>query len=290
MSLPFDTLKARGPARIFDNGCSAMVSIYIPDEQFVLKGSEVWLNGRCYGRMGNTDSQATLTREDIVYQRLGSHPHILKYDGKILVREDTYSLKVERALGNLRKLILDCPAPTEQTRLNMAVQIACGMVHAHSKKVFHCDFSCRNVFVFKDWLLKLGDFGGSKIDDHEPLAAEESRYQLPLRGRGWEALDYTKKEIFALGCGIYEIMAWKAPFPEMTEEQVEKKYTNEEFPDTEGLLVEDVIRACWNEKFEAVADVEIALREKLMDLEQELVDGMDCLNVGRSAKNMQDSR
>ena len=128
MSLPFDTLKPRGPARIFDNGGSAMVSIYIPDEQFVLKGSEVWLNGRCYGRMGNTDSQATLAREDIVYQRLGSHPHILKYDGKILVREDTYSLKVERALGNLRKLILDCPAPTEQTRLNMAVQMTLPML------------------------------------------------------------------------------------------------------------------------------------------------------------------
>ena len=229
------------------------------NEQFILKGSEVWLNEYCYGRIGNIDNQATLVREDIVYQRLGSHPHILKYDGKVLVREDTYSLKVERALGNLRKLILDCPAPTEQTRLNMAVQIACGMVHVHSKNVFHCDFSYRR---------------RSKIDDQEPLAAEESRYQLPLRGKVWEALDYTKKEIFALGCGIYEVRAWKVPFPEMTEEQIEEKYANEEFPDTEGLLAGDIIRACWNEKFEAAEDVEIALREKLMDLGQELVDGV----------------
>jgi hypothetical protein len=41
MSLPFDTLEPRGPARIVDCGCSAMVSIYPADEQFVLKGSEV---------------------------------------------------------------------------------------------------------------------------------------------------------------------------------------------------------------------------------------------------------
>jgi serine/threonine protein kinase len=275
MSLPFDTLRPRGPACIVDIGCSAMVSIYMNDERFVLKGSEVWLNGRCYGRTGNIDSKATLTLENTVYQRLGLHPHILKYDGKVLVREDTYSLKLERALGNLRKLILSCPAPTEQTRLKMAVQISCGMAHAHSRNVFHCDFSCRNVLVFTDWLLKIGDFGGSKIDDQEPLAGEEIRYQLPLRGRKWEVLDYTKREIFALGCGIYEIMAWKAPFPEMTEEQVRKKYANEEFPDTDGLLVGDVIRACWNEKFEAAADVEIALREKLVDLGEELVNGMD---------------
>jgi serine/threonine protein kinase len=116
-------------------------------------------------------------------------------------------LKLERALGNLRKLILECPAPTEQTRLNMAVQIACGMVHVHSKNVLYCDFSCRNKFVFEDWLLKLGDFGGSTIDGQEPLAGEESRYQIPLRGREWEEVDCTKREIFALGCGIYEIIA-----------------------------------------------------------------------------------
>ena len=224
MSLPFDTLKPRGAACIVDIGCSAMVSIYMDDDCFVLKGSEVWLNGRCYGRTGNVDSQKTLALEDTIYQRLGPHPHILKYDGKLLVREDTYSLKLERALGNLRNLILACPVPAEQTRLKMAMQISCGMAHAHSRNVFHCDFSCRNVLVFTDWLLKIGDFGGSKIDDQEPLAGEETRYQLPLRGRKWEVLDYTKREIFALGCGIYEIMAWKAPFPEMTEKQISKKY------------------------------------------------------------------
>jgi hypothetical protein len=48
-------------------------------------------------------------------------------------------------------------------------------------------------------------------------------------------------------------------------------YANEEFPDTGGLLVEGVIRACWNEKFKASAGVGIALREKLVDRGQELL-------------------
>ncbi|KAH6720359.1 kinase-like domain-containing protein [Leptodontidium sp. MPI-SDFR-AT-0119] len=243
-----------------------MVSIDMTDERFVLK---VWLDERCYGKIGNIDSKATLALEDAVYQRLGSRPHILKYHGKVLAREDTYSLKLERALGKLRKLILECLPPTEQTRLKMVIQIAYGMTHMHSKIVFHCDFSCRNVFVLENWLLKIGDFGGSKIDDQEPLAGEETRYQLPLRGRDWESVDDAKKEIFALGCGIYEIMAWKAPFSEMTDEQVIENYANEEFPDTNGLLVGNIIHACWNEKFEAAADVEIALREKLVDTWEE---------------------
>jgi hypothetical protein len=83
-----------------------------------------------------------------------------------------------------------------------------------------------------------------------------------------------------LGCGIYKIITWKALFHEITREQIEKKYANEEFPDTKWLSLEDVIHACWNEKFEAAADVGIALREKLMDLGQELVNSMDRLNVG----------
>jgi hypothetical protein len=32
---------------------------------------------------------------------------------------------------------------------------------------------------------------------------------------------------------------------------------NEEFPDTDGLPVGDIIRACWNEEFEAAADVRL---------------------------------
>ena len=105
----------------------------------------------------------------------------------MLIAEDTFSLKLERAEGDLRSLILKRPPPAEQTRLKMAVQVSCGMAHIHSKDVFHCDLSCRNIFAFEDWLVKIGDFGGSKIDNQEPLGAEEARYELPLCGRVWPA-------------------------------------------------------------------------------------------------------
>jgi serine/threonine protein kinase len=253
-------------ACIIGTGGSGIVSVYEADESFVLKGYEVWHNGRCNMRFQPIeDGRATLAIENAVYQRLGSHPHILKYDGQVLVGEDTYSLKLERADGNLRDLILKYPAPTEQTRLMMAVQISIGMMHMHSKNVFHCDFSCRNIFVFENWLVKIGDFGGSKIDDKEPVGAEEVRYELPLRGREWEARDYIKRELFALGCAIYEIMAWKMPFAGITEDKTAKNYAIEVFPDTAGLLVGDVIRACWNEEFETAKDVGMALSEKLSD-------------------------
>ncbi|PBP18887.1 hypothetical protein BUE80_DR010390 [Diplocarpon rosae] len=251
-------------ASILGTGSSGIVSVYEPDTNFVLKGPEVWHKGRCERRYDPVeDSIAALAIEDSVYRRLGSHAHILKYDGKVSIAEDRFSLKLERAEGDLRGLILKCTAPDEQIRLKIAVHISSGMAHIHSKNVFHCDFSCRNVFVFENWLVKIGDFGGSKIDNQEPLGAEEVRYELPLRGRVWEARDYTKRELFALGCAIYEIMAWKKPFAELTEAETEKNYANEVFPNTDKLLVGDVIRACWREEFESAKDVERALGERL---------------------------
>ena len=109
-----------------------------------------------------------------------------------------------------------CPAPLEDVRLKMGIQMAGGMGCIHCKNIFHCDLSCRNVFAFDDWVLKVGDFGGSKVDDREPLGAEEIRYELPVRGRTWEERDYVKRENFALGRAVYEAMAWKMPFGELS--------------------------------------------------------------------------
>ncbi|KAH7354606.1 putative serine-threonine protein kinase [Rhexocercosporidium sp. MPI-PUGE-AT-0058] len=242
-------------ACILGTGSSGIVSVYELDTIFILNDYEVWHKGRCVMRFDPVkDSRAALAIEDTVYQRLGFHAYILKYDGQASIAKDRFSLKLERAEGNLRGLILKCTALTEQIRLKIAIQISCDMAHIHSKNVFHCDFSCRNI----------GDFGGSKINNQEPLGAEEVRYELPLRGRARQARDYTKRELFALGCAINEIMAWKMPFAELTEAQTEKNYANEVFPDTNGLLVGDVIRACWNEEFETAKDVERALREQDM--------------------------
>jgi serine/threonine protein kinase len=187
----------------------------------------------------------------------------LNYDGKVLVHENVYSLKLERAPGCLRKFVLDCPAPSKETRLAMAVQVAAAVAYVHSKNVIHADFSTRNVFVFDNWQLKLGDFGGSRIDDQEALAAEETLYQLPRFGRTWRELDETKRELFAIGCGIYEIIAWKTLYAELPTEQAVAKHKKGEFLDTRDLLARDIICKCWHKEYNIAIDIEKDLRKKL---------------------------
>ena len=145
-------------------------------------------------------------REDAVYKRLGSHPLILNYNGKVLVHENVYSLKIKHALGCLCTFVLNCPALSKEIRLAMAVQVAAAIAYIYSKNVIHADFSTRNVFIFNNWQLKLGDFSGSRIDNQGAIGAEEILYQLPRFRRAWRELDKIKRELFALNCGIYEII------------------------------------------------------------------------------------
>ncbi|KUJ07408.1 uncharacterized protein LY89DRAFT_601650, partial [Mollisia scopiformis] len=130
------------------------------------------------------------------------------------------------------------------------------LAYIHSKSVVHGDMSCRNILVCQDWIVKIGDFGGSMIDDGESLGiGEEIRYELPLRGRTWEARPSIKKELFPLGSALYEIAAWKMPFDGLQDEEVEKNYAEEKFPSVEALVLGDIIRRCWDEQVDSATDV-----------------------------------
>ena len=89
-------------ACILSTGLLGIMSICEADTHFVLKGYEVWHNRHYERRFQPTeDSRAALAVEDTVYQRLGSHPHILEYNGQVLVAKGIYSLKLEWAEGDL---------------------------------------------------------------------------------------------------------------------------------------------------------------------------------------------
>ncbi|KAF2674071.1 kinase-like protein [Microthyrium microscopicum] len=245
--------------RILGIGGSAIVSIY--DENTVLKGYVVWLDGEEHMAFEKQEhSRRALQRERQVYERLGFHPALLGYYGVVDVKEEVHSLRLELAVnGDVRAFIRKNKMKSTRKRLSWAVGLASGLSHMHSHGIIHCDFSCRNIFITKDFSVKIGDFGGAKLDDQEPLDSEEPCYELPLRGRTWEERPYLKRELFALGCAIYEIMAWTKPFDGLSNEDVEARYSREEFPGLTDVFGESVIRKCWEEEFNSADDVKYAL-------------------------------
>ena len=82
--------------QILGNGGSRFVWVDNCDTHLVLKSYEVWKNGRCYHRFEPVhDGRACLEREAKIYERLGSHPRILEYNGQIQVADNVLALKLE---------------------------------------------------------------------------------------------------------------------------------------------------------------------------------------------------
>ncbi|KAB5559907.1 hypothetical protein GE09DRAFT_1285811 [Coniochaeta sp. 2T2.1] len=180
----------------------------------------------------------SLANEALIYKHLGEHPQILRCFGLEQVHPGIHSLRLELApLGNLRQFIQTKPKLPEETRLQMALDVATGLSH--------------------DLRVKIGDFGGSIIQGHDitTTTCEEMRYELPCRGREFDHRPLIKRELFALGSAMYEIMIWMRPFQDLDDGEVEAKYAREEFPDLEGITIGPIIKECWNEDFESAGEV-----------------------------------
>ena len=54
---------------------------------------------------------------------------------------------------------------SEEDILKMFTQICLGLKHAHDRKILHRDLKSANIFMCKDGLVKLGDFGVSTVID-----------------------------------------------------------------------------------------------------------------------------
>ena len=241
------------------------MSLYDQKKTTVLKGYIVVLDGRAaYGMENEERRKRSLDLEYQVYERLGSHRNILRCLGWVQVQEHARSLHLEYASkGSLRSFIetnAACPVGMP-LRLTWAADLAAGLVHIHSKSVYHCDFSCRNVFLTGDDVVKIGDFGGSGLDGNESEGVEECRYDLPLREREeWEERSYEKRDLFALGSAVYEIIAWNKPFPELADHEVEIRFASDEFPDVRNIACGNIIQKCWEEKYERAEQAMVELQ------------------------------
>ncbi|CAK7220285.1 hypothetical protein SCUCBS95973_004107 [Sporothrix curviconia] len=282
-------------------GCGAYSFVTTTDRITALKSHQVWEDGRCRAEHED-DCEESLAREARVYALLGNHPHILTCSGLEVIHDgpdkDVYegiykrvykrahALRIEFAPGgNLRSFIRDTRAdgivPSLACRLRLARDVADAIAHIHHCGVRHCDLTCRNLFLAGDitdsdaWIIKLGDFGGAVIESEVPdgtyvnYVYEEQAYDLPLRGRAhYSDRPPRKRELFALGSAIYELVAWCKPYEGLSEDEIEAKHNAEEMPpldDGDVAVVAGIVRACWAEQYENADTIVEALDRLLAD-------------------------
>ncbi|KAI9695576.1 MAG: hypothetical protein M1836_006416 [Candelina mexicana] len=208
------------------------------------------------------DPEKELPVESKIFDRLGSHPRIVRR-----IRDKSNSIVLERLPMVLRKRFLDLQQegknPSREEVLRWAAQTAEGLQYLHENGVLQSDMGCHNLLLDHDDNIKFCDFSGSSIDGSEPTCCYESRAQKAfMRGTTEWGKTTVATEIFALGTALYEISTTEKPYPEIDEttRELENLYLAKCFPPIDGLLLGPVISKCWNDGYREVRDALMDIR------------------------------
>ncbi len=143
-----------------------------------------------------------------------SHPNIATIYG--LEESEGHKFIVLEYLegGTLKQKAAGQPLPIPEV-LDMALQIAAGLSHAHRKGIVHRDIKTDNVIVSGEGQLKITDFGLAKLRGVTKVTMTGSTvgtvaYMSPEQARG-EEVDH-RTDIWSLGVVLYELLTGQLPF------------------------------------------------------------------------------
>lgn len=180
---------------------------------FGVSGIVCWLQ---LGRVIKIANQTLrlVAHERTVYERLGSHPFILKCFGQY--RNDPQSAVLEyHPRGTLRQVLEGNDKNTDLPRLKWAIQIARAVCYLHTRGVVHFDLNASNVLLTKSGDIALFDFAFSSLDGtklrltgHEAHDVRNHRPQCQLDESGYAG----QVDLFAMGSLLYELFTHSKPY------------------------------------------------------------------------------
>ena len=213
-----------------------------------------------------------IIREATIYSIMDNHPRIAECTSR--GRTDLVDIKYY-ANGDLSEFCHRNEVSAE-LQSKWFKQIIEAVVVIHRYGVIHFDLALRQFFVDDELNIRLGDFNSSQYPEHPALGYEKATHCLP---RDYEQPNTVLSDLFALGSTLFELVTGKVPYsglyPVSPKEiaqssdqirervqqryaadiEVEKRFTNLEFPDVSHIFRGDIILGCWSGRFSSAEEV-----------------------------------
>ena len=150
-----------------------------------------------------------------------SHPHIVKYNS-VFVHHSNIVIEMEFCTSSLSNVIKQISKPFHVAQTKKIIRsIALGLKYLHDHDIIHRDIKPGNIFIDENCIVKLGDFGSSRIitnynnDNLTPLVGTKW-YKAPEIIFGNKLYDKSA-DIWSFGCLIAELFLLEPLFPGATD-------------------------------------------------------------------------
>uniref|UniRef100_A0A8C8LVT9 Tyrosine-protein kinase n=1 Tax=Oncorhynchus tshawytscha TaxID=74940 RepID=A0A8C8LVT9_ONCTS len=182
------------------------------------------------------------------------HPNLVQLLG-VCTREPPFYIITEfMTHGNLLDYLRECNREEVNAvvLLYMATQISSAMEYLERKNFIHRDLAARNCLVGENHLVKVADFGLSRLMTGDTYTAHAGA-KFPIKWTAPESLAYNKfsikSDVWAFGVLLWEIATYgMSPYPGIDLSQVyellEKDYRMDR-PEGCPEKVYQLMRACW---------------------------------------------